>query len=320
MNGDQVDGGRRENHHHRAEDHQGSLVRRSRRRVAEENRREVMFALTFGEQGFPAMDTSFPGITDKALKSLATKVNASTDSFKTKKLLRKATGDDNGQAMNLGWHLLQAQLVPAQTSASLLLALESDGMNVARAQALADFLVRVPEGTKGELWPGWTWVLDAFTYQGYGLVPEAFEARFAELPRATRLGLVFVRARRGQRPSRENGLEVMAELARAQATGYGITGNTSMPYWRDGSEVAHELSDVGALRTIALLLGDEADWDRLLLEATRADREHQPCTRAHDARGARRSLHRARGGEPTRVRRQLHGRGISQGPPGSSQG
>ena len=43
-----------------------------------------------------------------------------------------------------------------------------------------------------------------------------------------------------------------------------------MPYWSAGAEVAHDLSDLAALRTLALLLGNEADWDRLLLEATRA--------------------------------------------------
>ena len=63
--------------------------------------------------------------------------------------------------------------------------------------------------------------------------------------------------------------DILTELARGQATGYGISVNVDCPFIDDGgAEVTLAVGDLAALRTLALRFGTAAAWDRALAEAT----------------------------------------------------
>lgn len=117
---------------------------------------------------------------------------------------------------------------------------------------------------------GWPAELDAAVYRCHAASPTAFRERAHRYTAATRRGIAFVARRRGEDVGAAAAGEVLTALARAQATGYGVSGNSDCPFvGDDGAEVAHSVDGLPGLRVLALRIGPAEEWDRALVEAAR---------------------------------------------------
>jgi hypothetical protein len=162
-------------------------------------------------------------------------------------------------------------------SGVLLTYLADADLDEVTAIAVAEALARRDE-RKGDLdvrtsslsWmAGWPEELDLLVYRAYAIAPAAFDERVTRFSAPTRRGLAFVARRRGKDIEATMVTEVLTELARGQATGYGISVNVDCPFIDDeGHEIALAVGDLAALRTLALRVGTAAAWDRALAEAT----------------------------------------------------
>jgi hypothetical protein len=215
----------------------------------------------------------FPGVSDRALKGLATKVANTTNHFKIGDALGKlVTGWD--KRYELGWYLVTTGLVDIVNHEHLLIFLGDSTPDQAAARAFARMLAhRKPVAGSDDLLAGWSSCLDDVVFAAYPVAPDAFTEAAASYPDPVKLGLAFVRRRHGETIDRAASRAIVVELAERQATGYGIASNGAAHYVADdGTLVEHRLEDAGSVKTLALRFGDEADWDVALVAAAKHNR------------------------------------------------
>lgn len=219
----------------------------------------------------------FAGVPAKRLKSLANRIGKVKYGYKITEEIVKLVGDaETPQAVMR--HLVTAGHLDPMPSGAALSYLARCAPDAAVADAVAEALARRDEAGGGVLlrtssldWmAGWPAELDELVYRARAASPAAFRERSHRYTAATRRGIAFVTRRRGESVDPAAVGEVLTELARAQATGYGVAGNSDCPFLDDdGREVAHSVDRLPGLRVLALRIGPAAQWDRALLEATR---------------------------------------------------
>lgn len=217
------------------------------------------------------------GLPTKALKSLATRLKKLKANYKINEAVRAVVGDAATPHAVVAF-LVREGLLDPMPNGALLEYLGQYELDEPAAVAVAEALARRDEQGRGvEIrtsslsWlDGWPAELDRLVYRAWAAAPSAFSARSTRYAPATRRGLAFVRRRRGDAVDPHAAAEVVAELARGQASGYGISGNSECPFvGDDGVEVAHRVGDLAALRVVALRFVDAPAWDDALAEATR---------------------------------------------------
>ncbi len=225
----------------------------------------------------PSIADSFAGLGPKQLKSLATKLKKAKANYKISEIVREAVGDE-ATPLDVVRHLVAAGHLDPMPNGALLSYLAHGGMDAHVAVAIAEALARRDEAGAGltvrssslDWMTGWPDELDGPLYRAYAVSPAAFAERSARYNENTRRGLAFVARRRNEAVDAALVEEVLAELARGQATSYGISGNGQCPFvGDDGVEVAHRVEGLPGLRVIALRVGTAEQWDRALVEATR---------------------------------------------------
>ena len=206
------------------------------------------------------------GLAPKAQKSLATKLKKCKATYKIDEAVRKEGVTCPPQEMVL--HLVRAKLLDPTltgTLANYVAACDLDevvGVAIAEALATRDEAGReLADRTSSLSWlEGWPDEIDALVYRAYAVAPAAFVERMRRFSQDTRRGLAFVQRRRGLAIAPKLAADILAELARGQATDYGISVNADCPFIDDdGNEVAHSVGDLDALRTLALRFGAAAD-------------------------------------------------------------
>lgn len=231
----------------------------------------------------PAGPPPFPGVEPRAVKSLATKLAKLDDSYRIRDAVKKVAGDADPQA--LGWYLVVHDLVDAAQHDALIGFLGADDLDEPRAAALARMLARRKDvldarsplrGGVATWLPGWTTDLDAIAYRAVAVAPAAFAEHEAGYGEQARLGLAFVRRRRGQAIDAALSSAIVTALAEGQATDYGISGGGALPFVDDsGVEVGHragDKNDLASLRTVALRFGSAEAWDAALAAAVKRNR------------------------------------------------
>jgi hypothetical protein len=218
-----------------------------------------------------------PTAAPKALKSLATKLKKLKANYKISEAVRAVVGDDATPHAVVA-SLVRDGLLDPMPNGALLEYLGQFELDAPTGEAVAEALARRDEAgraveirTSSLSWlDGWPAELDAAVYRAWAAAPAAFAGRAERFTPATRRGVAFVARRRGATIGADLAGEIAAELARGQATGYGIAGNSDCRFvGDDGAEVAHSVGDLAALRTLALRFVDAAAWDRALAAATR---------------------------------------------------
>lgn len=222
-------------------------------------------------------EEGFAGVPAKRLRSLANRIGKVKHGYKISEEIAKLVGDaETPQAVMR--HLVTAGYLDPMPSGAALSYLARCAPDAAVADAVAEALARRDEAGGGVLlrtssldWmAGWPEELDELVYRAWAASPAAFKERSHRYAAATRRGLAFVARRRGEDVDPAAAGEVLTELARAQATGYGVSGNSDCPFvGDDGAEVAHSVDRLPGLRVLALRIGPAEEWDRALLEATR---------------------------------------------------
>lgn len=224
-----------------------------------------------------APSEDFAGIPAKALKPLARKLAKLKAQYKISEAVRAVAGED-APVESIVCYLVRAGLLDPMTSGPILELLASFELDAPTAVAIADALARRDEaGTVLALrasslsyFEGWEHEVDQLVYRAYPIAPAAFVERIPRFSPATRRGLAFVTRRCGGDIEPAIALEIVTELARHQATGYGITLNTDCPFRDDtGEEHAHPLAGLPELRTLALRFVTAEIWDQVLADATR---------------------------------------------------
>ncbi|MDO9018655.1 MAG: hypothetical protein Q8S73_33750 [Deltaproteobacteria bacterium] len=223
------------------------------------------------------IEEGFAGVPAKRLKSLANRIGKVKHGYKISEEVAKLVGDAaTPQAVMR--HLVTAGHLDPMPNGAVLSYLARCQPDDATADAVAEALARRDESGAAialrasaiDWMVGWPAELDALVYRAYAASPAAFAGRAHRYAAATRRGLAFVARRRGEAVDPAAVVEVLAELARAQATGYGISGNSDCPFVDDdGREVAHSVDRLPGLRVLALRVGAAAEWDRALLDAAR---------------------------------------------------
>jgi len=137
-----------------------------------------------------------------------------------------------------------------------------------------DLLVRLPDGSSKQyfsqssmLMDGYSLTIDKLLFRTYRRAPEVVQARENELNESIRLGLSFVRRRLGETITPEASTAILKQLAKYQASGYGLTTNHEMPVMEDGKLVEPRMADLAAVKKLALLFGTEKEWDATFLAA-----------------------------------------------------
>ncbi len=223
------------------------------------------------------VEEGFAGVPAKRLKSLANRIGKVKHGYKISEEVAKLVGDAaTPQAVMR--HLVTAGHLDPMPNGAVLSYLARCQPDEATADAVAEALARRDEAGGSvtyrasaidwmEAWPA---ELDELVYRAYAASPASFKGRAHRYAAATRRGLAFVARRRGEEVDPAAVGEVLTALARAQATGYGISGNSDCPFVDDdGREVAHSVDRLPGLRVLALRIGAAAEWDRALLDATR---------------------------------------------------
>ena len=215
----------------------------------------------------------YPGISEADLKSLATKLNKAKDSYRVSDMIRKVNGDHWGSRHNVAWHLVACRAIHPETNPALLTFLE-DEPEVPAPEVVVDMLVRLPDGSSERyfsqmsmLMDGYSLTIDNLLFRTYRRAPEVVQARENELNESIRLGLSFVRRRLGEKITPEASASILKQLAKYQASGYGITTNHEMPRMEDGELVAPRMADLAAVKKLALLFGTEKEWNEAFLAA-----------------------------------------------------
>jgi hypothetical protein len=220
-------------------------------------------------------DAGFAGVPVKRLITLATKLTKLRSSYKISQAIEALVGDGATSHAVLRYLVAAGHLDPT-SSGPLLTSLVWGELDEAAAVAIAEALARRDEAgrdvvirSSSHTWlPGWPEELDGAIYSAYPLAPSAFAERMPRYAATTRRGLAFVARRRGARIDHAVAAEIVEELARAQATGYGLTTNVRCPYVDDAGEaVALEVRDLASLRALALRFGAAHVWDRALAAA-----------------------------------------------------
>lgn len=223
------------------------------------------------------VEEGFAGVPAKRLKSLANRLGKLKHGYKITEEVEKLVGDaETPQAVMR--HLVTAGHLDPMPNGAVLSYLARCAPDAAVADAVAEALARRDEAGGGvavrtsslDWMAGWPAELDELVYRAYAMSPAAFKERSHRYTAATRRGLAFVARRRGEDVDPAMVGEVLTGLARAQASGYGISGNSDCPFvGDDGDEVAHSVDKLPGLRVLALRIGSAEEWDRALLEATR---------------------------------------------------
>lgn len=218
----------------------------------------------------------FAGVAARRLRSLGNRIGKLKHTFKITGEIEKLVGDAaTPQAVMR--HLVVAGHLDPMASGAALSYLARCAPDAELADAVAECLARRDEAGGGvtlrssalDWMDGWPSELDELVYRAYAASPAAFAGRAGRYSAATRRGLAFVARRRGEAVDPAAVDEVLAALARAQATGYGVSGNSDCPYvGDDGREVAHSVDGLPGLRALALRVGPAEAWDRALREAT----------------------------------------------------
>ncbi len=225
----------------------------------------------------PSITDSFGGLGPKQLKSLATKLKKAKANYKISEIISEAVGAE-ATPPDVVRHLVAAGHLDPMPNGALLSYLAHVAIDAHLAVVIAEALARRDEAgaglavrSSGLDWMGaWPAELDEAVYPAYGVAPAAFVERAARYAANTRRGLAFVARRRNEVVDPALVEEVLVELARGQATGYGISGNSSCPFvGDDGVEVAHRVDGLPGLRVLALRVGPAERWDRALVEAAR---------------------------------------------------
>ncbi len=219
----------------------------------------------------------FAGVPAKRLKSLANRILKARSGSRIAEEIGKLVGDAATPSAVMR-HLVTAGHLDPMPSGVVLSYLARCAPDAATAAAVAEALARRDEagGTLAvrasalDWMDGWPAELDELIYRAAAASPAAFAERSDRYAPATRRGLAFVARRRGEQVDPVAVSGVLSALAQAQATGYGISGNSDCPFVDDdGREVAHSVDRLPGLRVLALRIGPAAEWDRALVEATR---------------------------------------------------
>ena len=227
-----------------------------------------------------AADDGFAGIALKRLKTLSTKLSKLKSSYNISQAVRAVAGEDAAPQPVVRF-LVTSGLLDPTSNGALLEYLRWCDLDEAASIALAEALARRDEAggdvvirASTHTWlTGWSQELDSAIYCAYPRAPSAFAERMGRYSASTRRGLAFVARRRGETIDPVAAHGVIEELARQQATGYGLTTNVACPYVDDaGVEVPLEARDLASLRTLALRFGAAQDWDRALGAATLRNR------------------------------------------------
>jgi len=219
----------------------------------------------------------FAGIPAKTLKSLAKKLAKLKAQYRMTLAVRAVAGEE-APVEQIVCHLVRAGLLDPMTNGYVLELLSTYDLDEPTVVGIAEALARKDEAATAmsvrasslSYFDGWEDELDQLVYRAYPIAPAAFVERAPRCSHATRRGLAFVTRRCGGDIEPALALEIVTELARSQATGYGITLNGECPFIDDaGEEQPNRLEGLRELRTLALRFVTAATWDRVLGEATR---------------------------------------------------
>ncbi len=214
----------------------------------------------------------WPGISDKALKGLAEKLDKVKDSYRASNMIRKVNGDDWGSRQAIAWHLVACRAIHPEANVHLF-ELVSEAPEEPTPEVALELLIRVSNAF-GSWFKQTTCILDRYSLTmdklllaTYRRAPELVKSREAEMSTGLRLGLSFIRRRLGETIAPAASMTILKQLAEHQATSYGITLNIEVPTVVNGELVEHRLGDLAALRKLALLFGTDQEWDATLLAA-----------------------------------------------------
>lgn len=215
----------------------------------------------------------WPGISEEALRALATKIDKAKDSYRISDMIRKVNGDDWRSRVPIAWHLVACRAVHPEANPHLLSFLEDEADAVA-PDVVMDMLVRLPDGSSKKyfsstsmLMDGYSLTIDKLLFDLYQRAADVVRARASELNASIRLGLSFVQRRLGETISAEDSAVILEQLARYQARDYGLTTNHDMPVIENGELVSHRLADLAAVKKLASLFGTEEAWNKAFLPA-----------------------------------------------------
>ncbi len=224
----------------------------------------------------------WPGISDRALQSLAVKIDKAKDSYRISDMILKVNDDDWGSRFAIAWHLIACRAVHPEANPYLLYFLE-DEPDAAAPEIVMDLLVRLPDGSSKKyfanfsmLMDGYSLTIDKLLFCAYQRAPDVVRSRASELNASIRLGLSFVQKRLGEAISAEDSAAILEQLAQHQAKDYGLTSNHEMPVVENGELVKPRLADLPAVKKLALLFGTEAAWNKALLAAALEGKWHLP--------------------------------------------
>ncbi|MBK9261679.1 MAG: hypothetical protein IPM54_17970 [Polyangiaceae bacterium] len=220
----------------------------------------------------PVVIPPWPGISDDALQALAVKLDKAKDSYRVSDMILKVNGDEWGARHALAWHLVACCAIHPESNPSLF-EFVAEQPDEPSPEVALDLLVRLPAASPRffrdatSILDGYTLSIDRLLLATYQRAPDLVLQREKELNRSVRLGLSFLRRRLGETITAEASRSILEQLARHQATSYGITLNNELPLVENGELQEFRLSDLAALRRVALLFGTAKEWDDALLAA-----------------------------------------------------
>ncbi|MDB4997764.1 MAG: hypothetical protein JWM74_5196, partial [Myxococcaceae bacterium] len=216
-------------------------------------------------------------MTTKALSAAAKKkldrlIKSCVDSGFRKTLIAEAGGEDEAHA--IAWEVV-ANDVRYVGDVELSRFLAERALTAERAAILAAHLARhLPPEDRAQYLPRWWIDVDTLVYRALPLAPATFATAEASYEEWAKLGLAFVRWRRGQTISSEHAERIVTELARSTARDKVLGRVTDEPtpsLDAQGEEVLLFLRTTADVRRLAEAIAPSggARFDEALAEATR---------------------------------------------------
>ncbi|AKT37602.1 WGR domain-containing protein [Chondromyces crocatus] len=222
----------------------------------------------------------FDGVEPKVLQAVASKVQkkADADSYKVSQMLSEGSGVAYGRIGALAWHLVQHGALAAERHYGVLSYLSESASREADPVVVAELCTRLPEAFQPLMKRGYTVMtlldaypldLDRLLVRTYHRDPEAFRSRFDRMKPNIQRAIRFIQGRCGEPVAPEEAADVLDQLARGQASGYGLLTNNDVPVVHEGNLVEHRLQSFENLDHLAERFGTREAWIQALLKYAR---------------------------------------------------